>query len=120
MKIRMPIWLAAVMLIFICDVQAAVIKSVPAETFLEMTRERAALQDSFADLRGVVTHKRRNQGSSSSYPIRFVIRFEKENVNAQLYIGKDEKYTLQRNLSLRKINYTSSVGRNSILSSLGF
>ena len=119
MKIKMPVCLAA-MLIFICDVPAAAVKSVPAAAFLEMTRERAALQDSFADLHGVVTHKRRNQGVSNSYPIRFVIRFEKENVYAQLFIGKNEKYTLQRNMRLRKTNYTSSVGDNGILSSLGF
>ena len=98
----------------------SVMRQVPAEAFIRMTRDRAALQNSFADMHGKVIHLKRNQGGSVSYPVRFVIRFGKEKVQARLQINNSEVHDFERNLQSGKFRSTTNNKSNNLLHSLGF
>ena len=100
---------------------AAAPAEISAETFLKMTRDRASLQNSFADLRGDVTHLRRNMGGAKRYPIRFVILFDRSEVKAKLFINENEKHTFYRNMRRRGSAVSNvNVREPSLLSQLGF
>ncbi len=88
--------------------------------FMRMARYRMALQDSFADLRGRITHLRRNRGGAVFYPVRFVVRFGAQ-VDARINVDNREVHTLVKNhrTGLKKV--TSSVPlEKSILHDVGF
>jgi len=104
-------WLAA---------SAAAGETAAAEKFLQMTRERAAMQNSFADLRGNVTHLRRNQGGANTYPIRFVIRFTGSRVQARLTLFNRESHTFERNLRTRQSKTSCDAAGKPLLEELGF
>lgn len=92
-----------------------------AEKFLALTRERAALQNSFADLRGKVSHIRRNHGQAVEYPIAFMVRFGKEKVQGKLSIGNNENHFFERSTSPgSKVAVKTNVSGETLLSRLGF
>lgn len=93
--------------------------SLPPQAFVNLARSRAALQDSFADLRGRVTHLKKNQGGAKNYPIRFVISFNRETVDARLTLNGSEQHTFSRDVFLRRPAQTVSPA-DSLLSGLGF
>ena len=119
MKNRIQILIAAIFLLATAG-QGIGAAAVSGEKFLFMARERAALQNSFADLRGQVTHLRRNQGGASYYPIRFVIRFTSRKVQAKLFLNNREKHTFERDLRSRKVKIANNVPGKTLLSQLGF
>lgn len=99
---------------------AAMMRPVPAATFIKMTRDRAAMQNSFADMRGKVTHFKRNSGGAVSYPVRFVIRFGKEKVQARLQINNNEVHDFEKTLSTGQSRVATNNKSNNLLHSLGF
>ena len=114
-------WMILTVLSCFCfSVQAAVMRPVPAETLLQMTRDRAALQQSYADMEGKVTHLKKNQGGAVNYPIRFVIRFGKEKVQARLLLDKSEVHDFERVLATGKSRTATNKKSDNLLHSLGF
>ncbi len=95
--------------------------SLPPEAFLNLSRQRAALQNSFADMRGKITHLRRNQGGARYYPLRFLIRFGKEKVQAKLILNGVEQHYFERDIWLKRKSVTKSEpADNTLLEQLGF
>ena len=102
-------------------VRGAIAGATPAERFLAFTRERAALQNSFADLRGKVSHIKRNQGRPMEYPICFVVRFSKEKVQGKLAVGDGENHFFSReNTPDGSVATKSNRSGKTLLSELGF
>ena len=101
-------------------VAGAMMRQVPAETFIKMTRDRAALQNSFADMSGKITHLKRNQGRAVNYPVRFVIRFGREKVQARLQLNNSEVHDFERTLLDGKFRTATNNKSNNLLHSLGF
>ena len=92
-----------------------------AEKFLQITRSRAAVQNSFADLRGKVSHLRRNQGGALEYPVRFAVRFGKDKIQGKLSLNNGEIHSFERsNQPGGKLTVRSNAAGESMLSRLGF
>ena len=102
-------------------VRGAIAGVIPAERFLALTRERAALQNSFADLRGKVLHIKRNQGRPAEYPICFVVRFGKDKVQGKLTVGDGENHFFTRdNTPEGSVSTKSNRSGKTLLENLGF
>ena len=102
-------------------VRGAITGAIPAERFLELTRERAALQNSYADLRGKISHIKRNQGRPAEYPICFVVRFGKDKVQGKLTVGDNENHFFTRdNTPDGQVAAKSNRFGKTLLSELGF
>ena len=91
------------------------------ETFLNLVRSRSAAQNSFADLEGTLTHLKRNQGGARRYPVRFLIRFGREKVQAKLFLNKNEEhYFEQKHNDRQSIRTSADVKDGGLLEKMGF
>jgi len=96
-------------------------ESLPPERFMQVARYRMTVQDSFADLRGKVTHMRRNRGRATYCPVRFAVRFGKDQLNARIVLNNQEIHELHRNYLSRAEDVKSNVElKESRLFSYGF
>ena len=92
-----------------------------AEMFLNLVRSRSAAQNSFADLSGTLTHLKRNRGGAQDYPVRFLIRFGNEKVQAKLFLNKSEEHYFEQKHNDRKsIRASANVKDGGLLEKLGF
>ena len=91
-----------------------------AEIFLKLVRSRSASQNSFADLAGTVTHLKRNQGGAKFYPVRFLIRFGKEKVQAKLFLNNNEKHCFEKLHNAAAGKSSANVKDGGLLNKLGF
>ena len=92
-----------------------------AETFLSLVRSRSALQNSFADLAGSITHLKRNQGAAKHYPVRFLIRFSKDKVQAKLTLNNSEEhYFEQKHNDRASVRTAADVKDGGLLGQMGF
>ena len=93
----------------------------PPQAFLALARSRCSMQSSFADLRGLATHLRKNQGGASAYPIRFIIRFNSKTVEAAITLPNKEKHYYQQDMQSGKQQISGNVkSQDSLLNKLGF
>ena len=83
-------------------IAAGSVSEYPKELFLLEARRRVEMQSSFADLRGIVTHLRKNQGGAVYFPIQLLIVFQREDVKAKVVIGNDEEHKFKQNNRTRK------------------
>jgi hypothetical protein len=89
--------------------------------FLNLVRSRSAAQNSFADLSGTLTHLKRNQGGAQHHPVRFLIRFGNEKVQAKLFLNKSEEHYFEQKHNDRKsIRSSANVKDGGLLEKLGF
>ena len=91
-----------------------------AEVFLKLVRSRSASQNSFADLSGIVTYMKRNQGRAQRYPVRFMIRFGKDKVQAKLVLNKSEEHSFEKLHSVAEGKTAANVKDGGLLNKLGF
>ena len=92
-----------------------------ADKFLALVRSRSAAQNSFADLAGTLTHLKRNQGGAVHYPVRFLVRFGKEKVQAKLTLNNSEQHYFEQKHNDRQSARTSAnVKADSLLEKMGF
>lgn len=113
---------AVLFLMFFC--MAAVLPAAEsnsaAEIFLKLVRSRSASQNSFADLAGTITHLKRNQGGAKFYPVRFLIRFGKEKVQAKLFLNNKEEHYFEKLHNASTGKSSANVKDGGLLSKLGF
>ena len=92
----------------------------PPEDFMAYSRGRMTVQNSFAYLRGKVTHLRRNRGGAGYYKVRFLVRFSKS-VQARIIVNDNEVHELVKDYRSGYKNVKSNVPADkSILHSVGF
>lgn len=106
-----------------CGVMGAVgNEELPGEAFMNLARQRAVRQNSFGDLRGRVMHLQRNRGGAVYYPVRFLIRFSPQVINARLTINGVETHEFRQNLPGGKkvISNNLPEQQEALLNKLGF
>ena len=112
---------AALLMIMLLPVNAAENgRFSEADGFMQIVRMQAAAQESFGDLRGRISHMRRNQGGAQHYPVRFTILFQREKVEAKLTLQGGENHYFIRDMLQKKRVIKSNPPDNPLLGKLGF
>ncbi len=88
--------------------------------FLRLAAQRSALNDSYAVLRGQISHLRKNAGGAEYYPIVFEVLFRPAEMRGRLALDGKETYDIRRVVGAPNISAAAATrDQQSLLNRLG-